>query len=72
MIHTNRLPSKKERWIDCHQIPIDGTLAHKLPQMDLFKAMQKLGIPGIAPTMGHQDLSLILGDWIASEKERSA
>jgi hypothetical protein len=50
--------------IDLHALPISGTLAHKVPQHDLYRLMKKLGIPGIAETMSHQDLSLVYGAWL--------
>jgi hypothetical protein len=71
-VHTNKLPSGKERWIDLHDIPFAGTKAHKLPQADLYRAMARAGIPGISPTHGHMDLSLILADFLAVQKERAA
>jgi hypothetical protein len=65
--HTHRFG--KPRRIDVHNLPIGTTLAHQLPQHDLYRAMKKLGIPGIAETMSHQDLSLVYGDWLQSRAE---
>jgi hypothetical protein len=50
--------------IDLHNLPIARTLAHRLPQHDLYREMKRLGIPGIAETMSHQDLSLVYGAWL--------
>jgi hypothetical protein len=32
--------------------------------------MQALGIDGITPTMSHQEMSLILGAFLAEQKEK--
>jgi hypothetical protein len=50
--------------IDLHNLPIAGTLAHKLPQQDLYRAIKRLGVPGAAETMSHQDLSFVYGAWL--------
>jgi hypothetical protein len=59
----------KPRRIDVHNLPIEKTLAHRLPQEDLYRSLKRLGIPGISPTMSHQDLSLVYGDWLQSRDE---
>lgn len=70
-IRTNRFGGKM-RTFDLHDLPIGETFAHKLPQPDLYKELLKLGIPGVVPTMGHQDMSLLYGNFLAEQKERAA
>jgi hypothetical protein len=70
---TNQIPGKvggKVRSYDLHDLPIGKTFVHKLPQADLFQELLKLDIPGIASTMGHQDLALIYACYRAEQKEQ--
>jgi len=60
--HTHRFGRPMR--IDLHNLPISNTLAHKLPQRDLYRLMKKLGISDISETMCHQELSLIYGGWL--------
>jgi hypothetical protein len=42
---------------DLHNLPLpDGTLAHHLPQSDLYDALAAIGVPGIQVSNGHQQL----------------
>jgi hypothetical protein len=43
---------------DLHALPIAGTYAHKLTGVDLYHELQKLNVPGIAPTDGWMDLAV--------------
>jgi hypothetical protein len=50
--------------IDVHNLPINGTLAHKLESRDLYRALKKLGIDSISQNSGHQDMLWAYGLWL--------
>jgi hypothetical protein len=50
---------------DLHALPIAGVLAHQLPGPDLYRELQKLGCPGIAPSDGWMDLAVKYAKWRA-------
>ena len=69
MLRIDTFRGNRLRSIDLHDLPIAGTWAHKLPQPDLFKEMQSLGVAGIEPTMGWMQLATIWGNVLADRKE---
>ena len=71
-IHTSRFG--KARRINLFDLPIANTFAHHLPGPDLCRELQKLGIDGVTPTMGWQDLAHVYGNsiWIAAHPPRAA
>ena len=71
MLQINTFKSGKWRSIDLYDLPIAGTWAHKLPQPDLFRELKKLGVAGIEPSMGWQQLATIWGNVLADRKEAS-
>jgi hypothetical protein len=62
-------PGELPQRFDLHALPIAGTLAHKLSGRDLYKAMTDLGISGITPTDGWQQLALRLAQYRADPAE---
>jgi hypothetical protein len=58
------------RTYNLDDLPIGKTFAHKLDGPSLCRQMQALGIDGITPTMSHQEMSLILGAFLAEQKEK--
>jgi hypothetical protein len=54
---------------DLHALPIAGTMAHNLAGADLYKAMTDLGISGITPNDGWQQLALRLAQYRADPSE---
>jgi hypothetical protein len=57
------------RSIDLHDLRIGDTWCHKLTQADLFRELQRLGVPGIDRSQGWMQLALIWGNKLADEKE---
>jgi hypothetical protein len=55
--------SGRLRRIDIHALPLGATLAHKLPQHDLYRELKKLGLP-VAETDSHQSMCLVYGNWL--------
>jgi hypothetical protein len=70
-ITTNKYGGK-QRTYNLDDLPIAGSFAHKLPGPDLCREMQKLGISGLVPTQSHQEMSLILANFLAEQKEQAA
>ena len=60
----------KPRQIDVHSLPINRTMCHKLSGPDLYLALEQLGVDRIDRTMGHQDLSIRYGCWLAEQSEK--
>ena len=68
-VQTNRFGTSRR--YDLHNLPIAGTMAHKLTGEDLLAAMMKLGIKNINTSMGHQDLALAYANFIDEQKGKS-
>jgi hypothetical protein len=68
-ITTNRIDGKN-RTLDLHQvkIPGSGVRAVQLPQPDLYRAIKDM-VPGLASTMGWQELCLRLGVYLEQQRE---
>jgi hypothetical protein len=71
MLRIDYVKGGRFRSIDLHDLPIGDTWAHKLPQPDLFRELKKLGVAGIEPSMGWQQLATIWGNALADRKEAS-
>jgi hypothetical protein len=67
MFETHRFG--RPRQIDVLNLPLGATLAHKLPQHDLYRELKKLGVPGIAETDSAQDLCLSYGNFLQVQAE---
>jgi hypothetical protein len=68
VFHTNRYG--KPRQIDVHNLPLGRSFCHKMTGPDLHAALEQLGVDGIDRTMGHQDLSIRYGCWLAEQSEK--
>lgn len=43
--------------INLHDLKLpSGELAHRMEGRDLYRSLKRLGVPGISPNSGHQDL----------------
>jgi hypothetical protein len=63
----------ENRRVDLHEVRVPGinVLAKDLPGPDLYRAMVKLKVPGIATSMGWQDLAFRLGVFIQRLDEQT-
>jgi hypothetical protein len=69
MLRIDTIKGSRVRSIDLHDLPIGNTWAHKLTQADLFRELQKLGVPGIDRSQGWMQLALAWGNALADRKE---
>ena len=69
MLRIDSIKGSRCRSIDLHDLRIGDTWCHKLTQADLFRELQKLGVPGIDRSQGWMQLAFAYGNKLADEKE---
>jgi hypothetical protein len=67
------IPSRtgESRTFDLHALPVGGTFAHNLRGPDLYAELVKVGVPGVLPNDGWQQLALKFAVWRDDGSKRS-
>jgi hypothetical protein len=52
--------------LNIHALPLGGTLAHLMQRDELWRHLKGIGVPGIAPQSGHQELLVAYAKFLAA------